>query len=331
MIAKSSELLPFFFVIGRARSGTTLIRTILDAHPNIKIPLESPLILDLSAEYAARKEWSESDLNYFFEQLIKIKDFYKWAYDHSQLKTLLDNQKGASSFKRIIETIYLNAPDHFRKSDVKLLGDKNPVYSIRIRQLFKLYPEAKYIHLKRDHRAHVLSMLETELYSSDIVALAYRWRFSARQICRLKKKHPDQFFTLKYEEFVCSPEVHTEEMCQFLGLAFKAEMLSYQEGVSDYFEENKDKIETHHHRVYKPIDTSRINSWKEKLSTEQIATIDYIVGAWAEKEGYRCEDSGLGIYQRLRLLPRLWYQHIFYIYWQLYSLKRYYKKGKRRE
>ncbi len=34
--------LPFFFIIGRPRSGTTLLRTLFDVHPNVIIPLERP-------------------------------------------------------------------------------------------------------------------------------------------------------------------------------------------------------------------------------------------------------------------------------------------------
>ncbi|WP_103919423.1 sulfotransferase [Candidatus Venteria ishoeyi] len=46
----------FFFIIGRPRSGTTLLQSILDAHPNILIPGESPLIMRLYMRYGHLKK-----------------------------------------------------------------------------------------------------------------------------------------------------------------------------------------------------------------------------------------------------------------------------------
>ena len=40
-INKIKEL-PIFFIVGSPRSGTTMLRTIFDAHPNVSIPLENP-------------------------------------------------------------------------------------------------------------------------------------------------------------------------------------------------------------------------------------------------------------------------------------------------
>ena len=57
--------LPFFFILGRPRSGTTLLRTILDAHPNIVIPPENSYLIHLYFKYRhAGVKWeSEIVLN----------------------------------------------------------------------------------------------------------------------------------------------------------------------------------------------------------------------------------------------------------------------------
>ncbi len=319
MTNKATAALSFFFVIGRARSGTTLLRSILEAHPNIKIPLESPLILELEKEFANKTEWSREDLQEFFNQLIQVKDFHLWEMDLAALREKLLQQEGRTTYKQLIETVYLNAPGFFEKEEVLMLGDKNPVYSIKIKQLFKLYPEAKYIHLKRDHRAHVLSMLNAKLFDSDLVTLAYRWRYSAKVVGQLKRKHPASFFTLKYEDFVHDPEKYSQAICNFLGVPFHADMVNYHQGVKDYFSKNKDHIEGHHHRVYQAIDTSRINSWKTDLPEESIRVLDLVVGKWAAKEGYERQYAKASLKLLIRTLPKIWYQHIFYTYWRFYT------------
>ncbi|NQU34666.1 MAG: sulfotransferase [Bacteroidetes bacterium] len=43
--------IPFFFVVGRPRSGTTLLRTLFDAHPNVSFPPECQFIINLYPKY----------------------------------------------------------------------------------------------------------------------------------------------------------------------------------------------------------------------------------------------------------------------------------------
>jgi hypothetical protein len=53
----ANDRIPFFFILGRPRSGTTLIRTLFDAHPNVKIPPEFPFIPLLARRFRNVKEW----------------------------------------------------------------------------------------------------------------------------------------------------------------------------------------------------------------------------------------------------------------------------------
>lgn len=325
----------FFFIIGRARSGTTLLRTMFDAHPNIKIPLESPLILELAKDFSKKETWGKADLLDFYQRVIRVKDFKKWGMDNEELKEKLLTHEGTCSFKELIDSIYCSAPDIFEKGKILLVGDKNPVYSIWIKQIFKLYPEAKYIHLQRDYRAHIVSMLKVGLFSRHIVALAYRWKYSAKTISKIKKRYPHLFFSLKYEELVERPEFYLSQLCDFLGLPFHADMLSFQEQIKVIEEaDTKGKIEDHHKRIFQPVDTSRIDSWKEEMSADDIKIADWVVGRWAEKEGYKKQFTKFPINFRIKNLPALLIQRPWYFYQKIYdSLPLFYKnwrKGNKR-
>ena len=50
---------PIFFIMGRPRSGTTLLSTLFDAHPNVKIPPEFPIMLPLYQKFRKVKDWDE--------------------------------------------------------------------------------------------------------------------------------------------------------------------------------------------------------------------------------------------------------------------------------
>lgn len=52
------EKLPMVFIIGRGRSGTTLLQTIMDAHPTIITANESPFIINLKQKYSKINQWS---------------------------------------------------------------------------------------------------------------------------------------------------------------------------------------------------------------------------------------------------------------------------------
>ncbi len=57
--------IPIFFVVGRPRSGTTLLRTLFDAHPNVLVPPECQFIINLYPKYGKVTNWSKKNLESF--------------------------------------------------------------------------------------------------------------------------------------------------------------------------------------------------------------------------------------------------------------------------
>ena len=55
--------IPIFFVVGRPRSGTTLLRMLFDAHPDVTFPPECQFIVNLYPKYKNVNPWKEEDLN----------------------------------------------------------------------------------------------------------------------------------------------------------------------------------------------------------------------------------------------------------------------------
>ncbi len=314
-----NALVPFFFIIGRPRSGTTLLRTLFDAHPNVKIPIESPLIMRLKGKFENKIKWSEADILEFYEDLVAVKDFHKWKLDLNKLKSELIKYVGDTTFKRLIEVVYLFSDSAFVKKEILLIGDKNPIYSIRIINLIKLYPEAKYIHLTRDYRAHILSMINSGLIPNDCITLAFRWKYSAKMIAKLKKKYPGNFYTIKYEDLVNDSIFHIEKLCNFLSIPFVPNVINYNKKIEPLYEEMKNEVEDRHLRVFKPIDNTKVNHWKTELSDEYIRFADATIGKWAEKEGYErmYTKPSIGVY--VKIIPTIVYQKIYYSYNYFYT------------
>lgn len=298
------QSIPFFFIIARPRSGTTLFRNLLDAHPNIIIPIESPLILHLSGKYKNIRVWNKKKLTDFYNDLLKVLDFNTWPVDHEKLRKDILECEGETSFASICKVVHYNYISSFKKEKIRYLGDKNPIHSNTMNLIFKLYPKAKYIHLVRDHRDHILSMSKTRLASiSNIVVIAYRWRYSARKMEEFKKKYPESFFTIRYEDLVNNPTCYLKNICDFLGVPYEETMLESHKKVNETYKTYTKERREFYGKLTEPLSTDRTNLWQREMKESDIKIADSVVGKYAENLGYlrKCKKYGILFY--LKILP----------------------------
>ena len=66
---KKIKKIPMVFIMGKERSGTTLLQTLLDAHPNIVAPPESEFIVLLYPRFGKIKKWTKKKIYDFLEEL----------------------------------------------------------------------------------------------------------------------------------------------------------------------------------------------------------------------------------------------------------------------
>ena len=118
------EKTDFFFIIGNGRSGTTLLRTLFDAHPEVNIPLECQLIINLSKKFAKVKFWDAAIINDFITEIYKQRRFSDWKISKTTLQENLEKCTGANSFSNIIKAVYLSYSSNFHKNEIKIIGDK---------------------------------------------------------------------------------------------------------------------------------------------------------------------------------------------------------------
>jgi len=131
------------FIIGSPRSGTTWLQIILGSHESICTTVElrifnkyiNPLI----------KAWNEEDEN------IKLG---RW---HQGLPFIWSENQFYLFLKSFIDKIYTNILE--KKPKAKYILDKHPNYSMHVDEINKLLPNARFIHLIRDGRDVVSSML----------------------------------------------------------------------------------------------------------------------------------------------------------------------------
>lgn len=307
----NSHNLPFFFIIGRPRTGTTLVRNIFDAHPNVNIPIESPFIVSLHGKFKNIKTWDENSLSEFYDTLFDYKYFKEWPIDWEALKSAILKMTGEHTYEELIKVVYSHFNSPFNKDEVTLLGDKNPYFTLYIRKLAKMFPEARFIFIHRDYRDHFYSMTRVD-FEADIPALiGWRWKYYVKSTRRFMDRCAGRCMEVKYEEFVQDPQRYLRDFSRFLNIEYIPEVINAkpQKEVSNAF--IRTEMDKNHESLKKPLNTTRIGLWKEKLTDQQVKDLDCTVGKWGKELGYEKKfKTSPGTWLRTR--PMVLYGHIMY-------------------
>ncbi len=308
--------IPMFFIVGRSRSGTTLLRTLFDAHPNVIMPFESPFIWVLRNKYGKRKYWTKKHLTSFYHDLYKTNWKFKlWPVDKEKLLSDLLSLEGKTDYLTVCKCVHANYISTFQKKEIKWIGDKNPKYSIRLKTIEKMFPEVRYVHIIRDYRDHLYSMLKVNFLGSVIPEILYQWKYSARTVESFRKKNPEKIISIRYEELAKEPERVFGEICRFLNIPYEPSVLDFYKheqeiknsldaGLLDKFQKS----------LFNPINTGRIKNWEGKLNEQIIKMADTIVGKYAERNGYERIYKKTDIQTVIRIIPRITIIRLYYLY-----------------
>ena len=303
--------IPIFFIVGRERSGTTLLQLLLDNHPNVVIPTESPFVRHLYNKHHTRRAWNDEEILSFYNDLLEEPYLSLWNIDRKKLKNDLLSLGADASFSSLCRTVYFQSLSAKDKSEVRLIGDKNPQYSLFIPQLLKVFPNARFIHITRDPRDQVMSMMKVNFEKKIISSLAYRWKFFNRTIEEQRKKNPGQFYTVKYEDLVSDPENQIKAITDFLGIPYTEAMLNTS-GRAEFYLNSKALVKEHHESLVKPIDAGMIYGWKKRMNEKNVEMIDAVTGPYAEGLGYERKYKSASLGVRCRSLPGLLYGRLYF-------------------
>lgn len=303
--------LPMFFIIARPRSGTTLLRTLFDRHSNVVIPLESPFILRFYWKYHKVKVWDEEKILEFFNDITnKDEDKYlnlnisAWQIDYEQLKKDLLALANHTTYAELCRVVNASYQSFFPKKKITLVGDKNPVYSPRSPYLLKLFPDAKFLHMTRDYRDYLQSMLRAGFVKKITPIIIHRWVKSLKINLDLQKKYPEKFHFFKYEDLVQEPEKTFKEICTFLNLPYEEQIFDFHEYKNKFLEFYREKdMELYHSKLFRPISSKNVGDWKQNLTHEQLEVAELMAGKHGEKIGYPRSLKKISMKTRLKVQP----------------------------
>lgn len=274
--------LPFMIIVGSPRSGTTMLRTMFDAHSEVQIPTEYPFIPFYYPFFKTRL-FNSQDIDLFLK-LIKKNFKYnfwttaRWRMDYDMLKNDMKNDRFLN-FNRAVKYTIAHFNSVFPKKKLSLLMQKEPFYSYSLKSLKKIFPELKVIALYRDPRGQVNSIIRKRFGSRLISANAFAWKIAQKRIFSFEKKFSDDILKVRYEDMITDTRTVVEKVCKFAGISFEEGMLDYQNRKEDIFNAYKTKKDIEFSDVrstLKKPDPKKINEWESGLDKKDIKLIEVI-------------------------------------------------------
>jgi Flp pilus assembly protein TadD len=209
------------FVFGMPRSGTTLVEQILASHPRVYGAEELPFFADRITEFG-RRDLTEADAR----------------------QTARDYLKLLSAFSKSAERVVDKMPHNFE----------------RLWLLALLFPNASFIHCRRDPVANCVSCFTNPLggkhfYASDLATLGAYYRSYHALMDHWRSVLPVTILDVDYETLVAEPEAGSRRMVEHIGLAWDDACLR--------FNETKRVVTTpSRQQVTRPIYTSSLDGWR---------------------------------------------------------------------
>lgn len=273
-------MLPFPFVVGRGRSGTTLVRSFLDSHPDVAIPDETHFILPLAAKRRLYERADGFSVETFLRELRAQQGFKALDLTPEEARSALESSP-PSTCADAIRALF---SQYARQRAKPRYGDKTPIHVLNLGPLAELFGEARFVHIIRDGRDVALSYLDVSWGAATVEEAAVLWRRAVRAGRRSGQRlGPTRYLEIRYERLIDETEDVVASLCAFLELEFDARMLRYPERAHEVAG-RMGAPETRRNLYLPP--TRGLRDWRSQMAPDELARFEVLAGDLLEELGY---------------------------------------------
>jgi hypothetical protein len=282
---------PIPFVVGMNRSGTTLLRMMLDAHPDLTIPPETHFVPDLIK--AAREDDATPE-----SALEAMKSAREWGDFGFSDEFMLERLRALPEVKAgpAVRVFY----DAYTEEQGKpRWGEKTPTYVQKMKLIQRAIPEARFVHVIRDGRDVALSVLDRTVRDLTAGDIAKRWQ---KKITKAREDKPKlrHYMEIRYEDLILDTEPVLRSVCEFIELPWDDSLLTYHERSADRLKEmaralpaegrakelSVERRMATHEMTTKPPSADRVARWRTQMTAEQREEFEAIAGELLDQLGY---------------------------------------------
>ena len=245
------------FILGTMRSGTTLMRVILNRHANIEIGPESG----------------------FMRAVRNIKAVPNWQfgegwYERFGLSEVDVNQRIREFYAEIFR-------QHAARQGKRRWGEKTPFHRFAMREMSEIFPDALFVVMLRHVGAVSMSLKK---WKYEVETSIEDWVRSNRKMRKVTSHlDDDRVLWCRYEDLVSSPERTIKQVLHFLDEEFAEELLLPSTTTGDVLEGGTKSGD--------PIDASRIDRWLNEISDKEEKLVHDLAGSALEEFGYQLKTA----------------------------------------
>lgn len=307
-----------FFIVGFQRSGTTLLRLMLNAHPDIAIPHDSAELWPSYARLATttyRGLRAAGDVRRMIDDLLREPRICAWQTALPRESLLADPLP--SNFPEVMQRFHLV---YARAHGKVRWGDKNTGTLIELDRLNAEFPNCQIIHLVRDGRDCALSHRDYMYGYENVLRVALEWREQVTLCHKMGAMLPrERFYELRYEDLLTDSSRALSDLCDFLRMPFSPLMLEYHHHFEDHVPEERRALWP---LLNRPPLVSNAFKWKSLMAASDRAVFERTAGELLRSFGY--ETSGIPATDG-RLLE-LWYLVHSRFAWRLNRMSRLFRR-----
>lgn len=192
------------FVVGAARSGTTLVRQMLDAHPRIHVTHEAAFYFyrSLAPRGASVREW----LGRYF-------DTFSFAWLRVAPGEVLDELASMPSQDRTADAARAVMRRKARLRGKPRYGEKNPLDVVSLGRIFRDFADPRVVCVVRNPRATVASMQRMPWAPPGVALEAVLGRLAYERV----RPFADRVLEVRLEDLAAAPRETMGAVLRFVG------------------------------------------------------------------------------------------------------------------
>lgn len=313
---------PYVFLVGCPRSGTTMLKRMVAAHPQIAVTRETHWV----ARYYERRKGLTEEGRVTPAIVDTWFDYHRFAHmkvTPEQLAQMVATSPGAP-YPQFVSKLYDKYGERKGKS---IVGDKTPTYVRKIPILRSLWPHARFVHLIRDGRDVWLSMRNWRMvhkaaggfatwHSDPVVTTALWWKALVAIGCQdgavMDSSH---YKSIYYEQLVSRSDQECRDLAAFLQLQYHPKMPRYYEGHTSHSEDGSAN------RDWLPP-TPGLRNWRTQMDSSEIESFEAAAGDLLHRLGYElgCPKVGQAVRRRVERVKQAFTCEVQQRRWRLPDL-----------
>ncbi len=301
------------FIVGSSRSGTSLLRQILNGHDRIWITGETYYFDDLRPTLRTSGSTRlDPEARERTERFFTRFGNRRWrsARALEELRGEADRLGGSAD-------AYFEAFCRLRarRREREIWGEKTPRHVFRIDEMMAAYPGARIICLVRDPRAVVASYRDAwqraffrrrgnpkthflrARQQYDIVLTALLWNGTVRASYDARARFGgERVFVQSYESLVMTTEDAVRDLTEWLGVGYQESMLDEVKVVASSYASIHGA---------QGISAEPLTRWRKTLTPEEIGIVQMITGRLMRELGYEREEVSASVLRLASILAAM--------------------------